>query len=179
MSDVLFVDVSRCYVRSIQCNRKLLCLHVRLEETSERYLFVQLRSGLHVPKFMENICTPLIRAGEQLQVLLKLAETCELAQQMANNARTSEAFWPQNSADTDKEYSEDGPYFPALVFSKRKLEENAKQRERKSQQMSEKFDILFSELASRHTVEKSRASSHSDTVRYCCVFPVLQDFCKK
>ncbi|CAM6105936.1 unnamed protein product [Calypogeia fissa] len=101
---------------------------------------LKLRSGLYVPKFMESICTPLIRAGEQLQVLLKLAETCELAQQMANNTRNPETLWPQNSTESLLESSEDAPYMPALVFSKKKVAENAKHKETNSQDMRSLWD---------------------------------------
>ncbi|KAH8968911.1 hypothetical protein BDL97_02G007700 [Sphagnum fallax] len=35
----------------------------------------QVRTGVSVPSFLEAVCTPLLRAGQQLQVLSKLLET--------------------------------------------------------------------------------------------------------
>ncbi|BFI39590.1 gamma-tubulin complex component 6 [Marchantia polymorpha subsp. ruderalis] len=126
---------------------------------------LKLREGVSVPRFLEDVRIPLIRAGQQLQVLMKLAETCELAQQIGKTTNPSELFEgldiSPDSLAGDRKNSVD---LPALVYSKMQLEETVNQRENNRKVLNEQFDNLFTELAARRLQmeNKSPCSSAAD-----------------
>ncbi|KAL2610928.1 hypothetical protein R1flu_022620 [Riccia fluitans] len=111
---------------------------------------LKLRKGVSVPRFLESVRTPLIRAGQQLQVLMKLAETCELAQQLGQNTVTSELFeGVQISSDAAGKDGKNLVNVSALVYSKRLLEETAKRRDKNMKILSQQCDQLFTQLSAR------------------------------
>lgn len=126
---------------------------------------MQLREGVSVPRFLEDVRIPLIRAGQQLQVLMKLAETCELAQQIGKTTNPSELFEgldiSPDSLAGDRKNSVD---LPALVYSKMQLEETVNQRENNRKVLNEQFDNLFTELAARR-LQMENKSPCSSAVR--------------
>ncbi|KAL3682125.1 hypothetical protein R1sor_000147 [Riccia sorocarpa] len=124
---------------------------------------LKLRKGVSVPRFLESVRTPLIRAGQQLQVLMKLSETYELAQQLGQNTMTSDLFGGLQMSGASGNFDEQNPATVcALVYSKRPLEEIAARREKNMKILSQQFDQLFGELSARRQPPENTESRRTD-----------------
>ena len=110
-----------------------------------------MQASVSAPCFLENICNPLLRAGQQLQVLLGLAETgiADISHNLEHC--TSDGFGMLKSALKywTEFASEDSVFFPGLVFSKGKLLALAKERRSKRHALMQNFDSLLSSLRSQ------------------------------
>jgi hypothetical protein len=98
------------------------------------------------------VCTPLLRAGQQLQVLSKLLETHQFAPHVANFPLlpTGGSQHPSSCSSTiGSEFlnDESSVLTPILHFSKLKLQHVVQQREIRRQVMMERYDRLFADLA--------------------------------
>jgi len=112
----------------------------------------QVRTGVSVPSFLEAVCTPLLRAGQQLQVLSKLLETHQFAPHVANfpllPTGGSQHLSSCSSTIGSKFLNDESSVLtPILHFSKLKLQHVVQQREIRRQVMMERYDRLFADLA--------------------------------
>ncbi|KAI5066435.1 hypothetical protein GOP47_0019059 [Adiantum capillus-veneris] len=110
----------------------------------------QVKTSVSAPCFLEDVCTPLIRSGQQLQVLSKLVEAG--AADAANNTTSciSNGFRILESAlKAWTELADDSSVFSlSLIFNKEKLNELEEQRKQKRHVLMQEFDLLFSNLHS-------------------------------
>lgn len=115
---------------------------------------IKVRSGVSIPCFLKHICTPLLRAGQQLQVLIRLLESTEIRAEIPSFVSSSipgaascqlsnlEAILDSRSYFLN----EDASCESVLVYSKSKLEDLVQKREAANRHMVEKLDNLFADL---------------------------------
>lgn len=102
----------------------------------------QERDGVPVPCFLKEFLIPLVRAGQQLQVLVKLLEFCAF---VAPNNHTYESFLPCWSGFSSNCPSSISP----LTFSKGNIEAMVLSRDCYYKRMQEKLEDLLTELEFR------------------------------
>lgn len=128
---------------------------------------VQVRKGVSVPCFLEDVYMPLLRAGQQLQVLSKLLETRQFASHMANFplAPTGGQQDPSISPITllsDFMGDKSTLRGPVFHFSKKKLLCAMELREIRGKVMNERFDRLFADLASLRSPQNEVVDSKEE-----------------
>lgn len=103
------------------------------------------------------MCTPLLRAGQQLQVLSKLLDTHQLAPLIMNYPLAAsggpEDVPMGSSLLAHFIHSECSPSSLVLHFSKKRLQSDMQQRDRQSQLMKERHNCLFAKLANAHLTQ--------------------------
>lgn len=115
---------------------------------------IKVRNGVSIPCFLKHVCTPLLRAGQQLQVLIRLLEITEIRAELplfASSSMTGAASSRLSNLEAildSRSYflNEDASCEPVLVYSKSKLEDLMQKREEANRQMVEKLDNLFADL---------------------------------
>ncbi|CAL2265662.1 unnamed protein product [Prunus armeniaca] len=101
------------------------------------------QDGVSVPCFLKDVLIPLVRAGQQLQVLVKLLELCTF---VATNNHTYEGFLPCWTG-----FSGNCPYYsPPLTFIKGNVEATLLSRDRYYRRMQEKLENLSAKLEFRY-----------------------------
>lgn len=98
----------------------------------------QERDGVAIPCFLKEFLVPLVRAGQQLQVLMKLLELCT---HVAFGDHSYEDFLPCWSG-----FSSNLP----LNFSKGNIEEMVLARDNYYKRMQEKLENLLTKLEFRY-----------------------------
>ncbi|XP_028799985.1 LOW QUALITY PROTEIN: spindle pole body component alp4-like, partial [Neltuma alba] len=101
------------------------------------------RVGVAVPCFLRDSLVPLVRAGQQLQVLLKLLELCI---HVATRDHSSQDFLPCWSGFSNNGSS----YLSPLTFSRDDIEAMVLARDNYYKRMNEKLKSLFSNLEIRY-----------------------------
>lgn len=101
-----------------------------------------MRDGVPIPGFLKDFLVPLVRAGLQLQVLLKLLETCI---HVASGEHSCHDFLPCWSG-----FSSSLSYSSPLTFSKDVIEAMVLARENYYKRMNEKIESLLSSLEVRY-----------------------------
>ncbi|KAH9322978.1 hypothetical protein KI387_017617, partial [Taxus chinensis] len=112
---------------------------------------IRVRDGVFVPCFLKHVSTPLLRAGQQLQVLTRLLETTEFGKQIPNFMSTCMPSGDSTQLSSLEAILGSWAYFsnenascePVLVYSKSKLEDLMQKREKANQQMVERLEKLF------------------------------------
>ncbi|KAK7405823.1 hypothetical protein VNO78_07433 [Psophocarpus tetragonolobus] len=104
---------------------------------------VKVRDGVPIPGFLKGFLVPLVRAGQQLQVLLKLLEMCI---QVAAGEHSCDDFLPCWSGFSSSTLSYSSP----LAFSKDVIEAMVLARQHYYTRMNEKIEILLSSLEVRY-----------------------------
>ncbi|KAK7308197.1 hypothetical protein VNO77_41797 [Canavalia gladiata] len=118
--------------------------HIKLGNSVEFPLAsVKVRDGVPIPEFLKDFLVPLVRAGQQLQVLLKLLELCI---HVAAGEHTSDDFLPCWSGFSSSNLS----YSSLLTFSKDAIEAMVLARENYYKRMNEKIESLLSCLEVRY-----------------------------
>lgn len=103
----------------------------------------QEQDGVSVPCFLKDVLIPLVRAGQQLQVLVKLLELCTF---VATNDHTYEGFLPCWTG-----FSGNCPYYSSpLTFIKGNVEAMLLSRDRYYRRMQEKLENLSAKLEFRY-----------------------------
>lgn len=102
-------------------------------------VFIQERSGAAVPCFLRKFSLPLQRAGQQLQVLIKLLELCRWVCPGDQTYKDILPYW--NDASSDRLYN-----LSPLTFSKKSIEEMEAVRENMYRVMQERLQIRFTKL---------------------------------
>jgi gamma-tubulin complex component 6 len=102
-----------------------------------------LRDGVPIPGFLNDLLVPLVRAGQQLQVLLKLLELCI---DVAAGEHSSDDFLPCWSGFSSDSLS----YFSPLTFNKDIMENMVLARESYYKRMNERIERLLSSLEVRY-----------------------------
>ncbi|KAG5090146.1 hypothetical protein JHK86_002758 [Glycine max] len=110
---------------------------------------VKVRDGVPIPGFLKDFLVPLVRAGLQLQVLLKLLETCI---HVASGEHSCHDFLPCWSG-----FSSSLSYSSPLTFSKDVIEAMVLARENYYKRMNEKIESLLSSLEVRYQQVAMRA----------------------
>lgn len=100
---------------------------------------IRVRDGVSVPCFLENSCLPLLRAGQQLHVLIKLLELCNCVRAGDQAYEDILPCWKGSSRIPLSTMS-------PLTFSTTKLEELVLVRESMYKVMQEKLQILIAGL---------------------------------
>ncbi|BBH05401.1 Spc97 / Spc98 family of spindle pole body component [Prunus dulcis] len=101
------------------------------------------QDGVSVPCFLKDVLIPLVRAGQQLQVLVKLLELCTF---VATNDHTYEGFLPCWTG-----FSGNCPYYSSpLTFIKGNVEAMLLSRDRYYRRMQEKLENLSAKLEFRY-----------------------------
>ncbi|KAM1255910.1 hypothetical protein ACFX1Q_030108 [Malus domestica] len=101
------------------------------------------RDGVAVPCFLKDFLIPLVRAGQQLQVLVKLLELCTF---VATKDHTYEGFLPCWSG-----FSGNCPWYASLLtFSKGSIEARILSRDSYYKKMQEKLENLSAKLEFRY-----------------------------
>ncbi|KAL5708846.1 hypothetical protein ACHQM5_019600 [Ranunculus cassubicifolius] len=98
---------------------------------------IRVREGVSIPCFLENFSRPLIRAGQQLQVLIRLLELCNC---IRAGAQAYEDILPCWGGSLSTSVS------TPLTFSTRKVEELVLMRENMYRHMQEKLLLLVARL---------------------------------
>ncbi|KAL0914382.1 hypothetical protein M5K25_014726 [Dendrobium thyrsiflorum] len=112
-------------------------------------------SGVSIPCFLEDVCYQLLRAGQQLQVLLKLLDLCDLSFSGENVPcdlsvlREILPFWVDSSSELDLLSN-------PLIFDINVMEDLIQKREIKYRRMLEKLQNYLKKLSG-----KERWSSHN------------------
>ncbi|XP_027914049.1 uncharacterized protein LOC114173703 isoform X1 [Vigna unguiculata] len=104
---------------------------------------VKVRDGVPIPEFLKDFLVPLVRAGQQLQVLLKLLEMCI---HVASGEHSCDDFVPCWSGFSSSGLSYSSP----LAFSKDVIEAMVLARENYYKGMNEKIGSLLSSLEVRY-----------------------------
>lgn len=104
---------------------------------------IRLRDGVPIPGFLKDSLVPLVRAGQQLQVLLKLLELCI---DVAAGQHSSDDFLPCWSGFSSNSLS----YFSPLTFNKDTIDNMVLARESYYKRMNEKIESLLSSLEVRY-----------------------------
>lgn len=104
---------------------------------------LQERDGAAVPCFLEEFLVPLVRAGQQLQVLMKLLELCTYVAFGDNNYEDFLPCWSGFSSNLPS------CAFP-LTFSKENMEEMVLARDKYYRRMQEKLENLLTKLEFRY-----------------------------
>ncbi|XP_027360926.1 uncharacterized protein LOC113869026 [Abrus precatorius] len=112
---------------------------------------VKVRDGVPIPGFLKDFLVPLVRAGQQLQVLLKLLELCI---HVAAGERSSDEFLPCWSGFSSNSLS----YSSSLTFSKDVIEATVLARKKYYKRMNEKIESLLSSLEVRYQQVATHAS---------------------
>ncbi|KAK9123015.1 hypothetical protein Sjap_012617 [Stephania japonica] len=105
-------------------------------------LSAKLRAGGSVPCFLEDYCLPLLRAGQQLQVLNKLLNLCHI---LCPGDHVYEGIIPYWDGSLSNPLSNWCP----LTFSKCKMQNLVLMRESLYHTMQEKLQIFFTRLDTR------------------------------
>lgn len=101
----------------------------------------QVRSGVSLPSFLKDFLAPIIRAGQQLQVLIKLFEFCKY---IAPGINTYDEFLPCWKGFSDPSYTS------PLTFSKGSIEELVLGRNSYYNKMQEKLEEISAKLEFRY-----------------------------
>lgn len=115
---------------------------------------IKVRHGVSIPCFLKHVCTPLLRAGQQLQVLIRLLEITETRTEIplfisSSTAGAASCQLSNLEAILDSRsyfLNEDASSEPVLVYSKSKLQDLMQKREEANRQMMEKLGNLFADL---------------------------------
>lgn len=102
-----------------------------------------MRDGVLVPEFLKDLLVPLVRAGQQLQVLLKLLELCI---HVAAGGHSSDDFLPCWSGFSSSSLSYSSP----LTFRKDIIETMVFARESYYKRMNGKIESFLSSLEIRY-----------------------------
>lgn len=102
-----------------------------------------MRDEVSVPGFLKDFLVPLVRAGQQLQVLLKLLELCV---HVTAGDRSSNDFLPCWSGFSSSSSSYSSP----LTFRRDIIEAMVLARESYYKRMNEKIESLLSSLEVRY-----------------------------
>lgn len=102
-----------------------------------------MRDGVPIPGFLKDSLVPLVRAGQQLQVLLKLLELCI---DVAAGQHSSDDFLSCWSGFSSNSLS----YFSPLTFNKDTIDNMVLARESYYKRMNEKIESLLSSLEVRY-----------------------------
>ncbi|MCO5602266.1 hypothetical protein L7F22_056395 [Adiantum nelumboides] len=136
----------------------------------------QVKTSVSAPCFLEGVRIPLIRSGQQLQVLSKLVEagvadvTVNTTSCIANGFRMLESAlkaWTELANDSSV-------FFPFLIFNKGKLDELAEERKQKRHNLMQEFDSLFSNLHLQSGGYRSQAGSSAQVVSIKLVLVVTK-----
>ncbi|MED6217760.1 hypothetical protein PIB30_020556 [Stylosanthes scabra] len=119
---------------------------------------IRVRDEVSIPGFLEDFLVPLVRAGQQLQVLLKLVELCV---HVTSGERNPEDFLPCWSGFASSISSYSSP----LTFSRDVIDVMVNARENYYERMNEKIDSLLSSLEVRYQRVATHASVSFDNVR--------------
>ncbi|XP_061354421.1 uncharacterized protein LOC133299039 isoform X2 [Gastrolobium bilobum] len=111
---------------------------------------IRVRDGVPVPEFLKHFLVPLVRAGQQLQVLLKLLELCIHVDVGEHNSNDFLPCWSG--------FSSNSPYSSPLTFSKDIIEAMVLAREIYYTRMNEKIESLLSSLEVRYQQVAMHAS---------------------
>ncbi|KAF5735464.1 hypothetical protein HS088_TW15G00970 [Tripterygium wilfordii] len=103
----------------------------------------QERDGVAVPCFFNDFLVPILRAGQQLQVLMKLLEFCYLE---APGAHMYQDFLPSCSGFLGN----DSFYASPMILSKKNFEATVIARDSYYRKMQEKLDNLWTKLEFRY-----------------------------
>ncbi|KAJ7523852.1 hypothetical protein O6H91_18G065200 [Diphasiastrum complanatum] len=127
-----------------------------VEETERK-----VRKGVCLPSFLAEVCTELVRAGQQLQVLLQLPETQSFAQQLGvlDCIEKSTSNAQEKPVEALSDSCDDFSFFnttsmPVLVFSKNNLEKLEYKREKRCEIMKNQFEALFKDLITARERDK-------------------------
>lgn len=110
---------------------------------------IQERDGTSVPCFLKDVCCPLVRAGQQLEVLVKLLNVCNFAvneEYESCNLVDLEGilpFWvykPNNSASLRNQ----------LTFSRKGIQALLQKREIMYDAVLKKLQVFFANLDARY-----------------------------
>ncbi|KAF6169810.1 hypothetical protein GIB67_034202 [Kingdonia uniflora] len=101
------------------------------------------RDEVSLPCFLKDFCLPLFRAGQQLQVLIKLLKLCNCVRP---GDQTYENILPCWSGSSSNHLSNVSP----LTFSKRTIEEVVFKRESMYQKMQENLQVFLTRLDIRY-----------------------------
>ncbi|KAK9170193.1 hypothetical protein Syun_002333 [Stephania yunnanensis] len=112
-------------------------------------LSAKMRAGGSVPCFLEDYCLPLFRAGQQIQVLIKLLNLCHI---LCPGETVYEGIIPYRDGSLTDHLSNWCP----LTFSKCKMQELVLMRESLYHMMQEKLQVFFTRLDTR----RQRMSGH-------------------
>ncbi|XP_031387441.1 uncharacterized protein LOC116200724 [Punica granatum] len=113
---------------------------------------VQVRRGISVPSFLKDFLVPIIRAGQQLQVLIKLFEFCNY---IVPGINTYDDFLPCWKVFSDPAHTS------PLTFSKRDIEGLVLSRNSYYNKMQEKLEEISTKLEFRyHQVGASGMGVH-------------------
>ncbi|XP_020237088.1 uncharacterized protein LOC109816465 isoform X2 [Cajanus cajan] len=104
---------------------------------------VKVRDGVSIPGFLKDLLVPLVRAGQQLQVLLKLLEMCI---HVTAGEHSCDDFLPCWSGFSSNSLSYSSP----LAFSKDVIEAMVLARENYYKRMNEKIESFLSSLEVRY-----------------------------
>ncbi|KAL2349563.1 hypothetical protein Fmac_003563 [Flemingia macrophylla] len=104
---------------------------------------VKVRDGVSIPGFLKDLLIPLVRAGQQLQVLLKLLEMCI---HVAAGEHSCDDFLPCWSGFSSNSLSYSSP----LAFSKDVIAAMVLARENYYKRMNEKIESFLSSLEVRY-----------------------------
>ncbi|CAJ1924372.1 unnamed protein product [Sphenostylis stenocarpa] len=104
---------------------------------------VKVRDGVPIPGFLKDFLVPLVRAGQQLQVLLKLLEMCI---HVGTGEHSCDDFLPCWSGFSSSSLSYSSP----LAFSKNVIEDMVLARENYYKRMNGKIESLLSSLEVRY-----------------------------
>ncbi|KAK4762531.1 hypothetical protein SAY86_008299 [Trapa natans] len=112
---------------------------------------VQVRKGVSLPDFLKDFLVPIIRAGQQLQVLIKLFEFCKY---VAPGIHTYDDFLPCWKGFSDLSHTS------LLSFSKQNIEELILARKNYYSRMQEKLEEISAKLEFRYHQVGSWGSEH-------------------
>ncbi|XP_042511302.1 uncharacterized protein LOC122086510 isoform X3 [Macadamia integrifolia] len=98
--------------------------------------FVKEQAGVAIPCFLKDLCIPILRAGQQLQVLIKMLDLCNYMGSGDHNYEDVLPCWNRSP-------SENISYFSSLTFNKRRIEEIILTRENMYNMMREKQQNFF------------------------------------
>ncbi|KAL1317103.1 hypothetical protein HN51_069202 [Arachis hypogaea] len=118
---------------------------------------IRVRDDVSIPEFLKDFLVPLVRAGQQLQVLLKLVELCV---HVTSVEHSSEDFLPCWSGFASSITSYSSP----LTFSRDVIDVMVIARENYFERMNEKIDSLLSSLEIRYQRVATHASVSVDNV---------------
>lgn len=103
----------------------------------------QERDGVAIPCFLKDFVTPLMRVGQQLQVLVKLLELCTYVASGDDNCENCLPYW---SGFSGKNQSNSF----LMTFGKEHIEAMVILRDSYYKKMKEKLENLLTKLEFRH-----------------------------
>lgn len=129
---------------------------------SDCFRVLQIPEGVTVPCFLEEVCTPLLRAGQQLQVLSKLLGAPSASKIVDSPFKFSGSFQDKLLSFTcwsDTLFNKIIPDRPVLVSSKTGTQGDAQQPKRFSQMLKGFNDVSLAGLAEAPLFQKETEQS--------------------